>query len=108
MPSPLACVCAGCAISPHSPVGLDVEMLSRKPNQLLKLAKRRLSPLEYEALAGEGSSLAVEGEAEGEGGDWGTCRRGAGREGAQMCFASPHLSFYLAAACLVWHSPAER
>ena len=41
---------SGCAVSAPCPIGIDVELLSRIPSQLLRLAKRRLSLQEYEAL----------------------------------------------------------
>ncbi|GAX73587.1 hypothetical protein CEUSTIGMA_g1038.t1 [Chlamydomonas eustigma] len=42
---------AGCIVNSSCPVGIDVELLSRRPAHLMKLAKRRLSDLEYSALA---------------------------------------------------------
>ncbi|KAG1667058.1 hypothetical protein FOA52_000421 [Chlamydomonas sp. UWO 241] len=42
----------GCAVCPPGvPVGLDAELLSRSPRNLLRLARRRLAAQEYDALS---------------------------------------------------------
>ena len=49
---------SGCAVAPCGPVGLDVELIARRPQHLLALARRRLSALEYEALSGQEAAAA--------------------------------------------------
>lgn len=50
-PPPALCV-AGCAVSWRDAVGLDVEARGRQPASALKLARRRFSEAEYQALLG--------------------------------------------------------
>jgi hypothetical protein len=59
---------AGCAVGRGVSVGLDVEEVGRRPRNMLRLAKRRFTPAEYDLLAGANASALGFLEFHGSGG----------------------------------------